>query len=217
MAIKLRSVRSDTNTRFEDIQLILDLLNEEKKNGQPIPKSSKVDCQLILKSSIMLMIYNVIEGTMSNLLTEFFDIIVMKKISINNLPNQLQITIYTYYLKNIGEDPKKLKEFRTYDEIMLCDISYLNITKYLKLFSGNLDSRQIRSISKKLGINLPSGIDEPILLTIKNNRNKLAHGETRFRNTCQDMTTETIIKMCSKVKLYLENVITSYENFLETL
>lgn len=207
MANKLLSVRNDTNRRFDDVQVMLDILDKNKG----------VDCQLVLKSSLMLMIYNVVEGTMSNLLTEFFDVIVKKKMSIEKLPNKLQNTIYTYYLKEIGNDSKKLKEFSEYDGKEKCNISYLEINRYLKLFSGNLDSRSIRKISQRLGVKLSETIDEPVLLTVKNCRNKLAHGETKFYNTCQDMTLDEAKKMCNKVKLYLEKLINEYEIFLDRL
>lgn len=207
MAIKLLTVRNDIQMRFKDIQTMLSTLDE----------NTSVCCQVVLKSSLMLMLYNVVEGTFSNLLTELFDTIVRKKISIENLPGKLQNTIYTYYLKKIGSDIKKLKEFNGCDKIQLCNISYLDINKYLKLFSGNLDSKSIRKVSEKLGINLPEGIDEPELLSVKNVRNRLAHGESRFSNACQDMTLKEIKSLCTKVKVYLENVIVEYENFFERL
>ena len=122
------------------------------------------------------MLYNAVKGTMSNLLTELFDNINSRNISINNLPKSLQETIYKFYLNC--------------NDIEICDISYLEINKYLKLFSGNLDSRSIKKLSLKLGIILSDKMNEPTLLQVKNIRNQLAHGETRFSNICQDITLE---------------------------
>lgn len=89
MPIKLLSVKNDLKKRFEDIQAMMDILEKNKK----------VDFQLVLKSSLILMLYNAVEGTMSNLLTELFDNINSRNISINNLPKNLQETIYKFYLK----------------------------------------------------------------------------------------------------------------------
>lgn len=66
----------------------------------------------------------------------------------------------------------------------------MEINKYLKLFSGNLDSRSIKKLSLKLGIILSDKMNEPTLLQVKNIRNQLAHGETRFGSICQDITLE---------------------------
>ena len=207
MAIKLLSVRNDIEKRFEDIQVMIDI----------IEKNKRVDFQLVLKSSLILMLYNALEGTMSNLLTELFDNITSKKISIENLPENLQETIYKFHLKKIGDKVTMLRDFSTYDNIDICNVSYLEINKYLKLFSGNLDSRSIKDVSSMLGIVLSDKIDEPALLRVKNIRNKLAHGETKFSNTCQDITLEELEKLCDKVKKYLKTVIDQYETFLNNI
>ena len=207
MAIKLLSVRNDIEKRFEDIQVMIDI----------IEKNKSVDFQLVLKSSLILMLYNALEGTMSNLLTELFDNITSKKISIENLPENLQETIYKFHLKKIGDQVEKLRTFNNYNGIEICNVSYLEINKYLKLFSGNLDSRSIKKLSLKLGVALSDKVDEPALLKVKNIRNKLAHGETKFSNTCQDITLDESKDLCNKVKKYLGNVIDQYEVFLNKI
>lgn len=207
MPIKLLSVKNDVEKRFEDVQIMIDI----------IERNRKVDFQLILKSSLMLMLYNAVEGTMSNLLTELFDNIISRKLSIDNLPENLQKTIYKFHLKKIGDKVTMLRDFSTYDNIDICNVSYLEINKYLKLFSGNLDSRSIKDVSSMLGIVLSDKIDEPALLRVKNIRNKLAHGETKFSNTCQDITLEELEKLCDKVKKYLKTVIDQYETFLNNI
>ena len=163
------------------------------------------------------MLYNALEGTMSNLLTELFDNITSKKISIENLPENLQETIYKFHLKKIGDQVEKLRTFNNYNGIEICNVSYLEINKYLKLFSGNLDSRSIKKLSLKLGVALSDKVDEPALLKVKNIRNKLAHGETKFSNTCQDITLDESKDLCNKVKKYLGNVIDQYEVFLNKI
>lgn len=64
---------------------------------------------------------------------------------------------------------------------------------------------------------LSDEIDEPALLKVKNIRNKLAHGETKFSNTCQDITLDESEKLCDKVKKYLGDVIEQYEIFLNMI
>ena len=70
------------------------------------------------------MLYNAVKGTMSNLLTELFDNINSRNISINNLPKSLQETIYKFYLKKIGNSVEELKNFNNCNDIEICDISY---------------------------------------------------------------------------------------------
>lgn len=96
-------------------------------------------------------------------------------------------------------------------------MSYDELTKYLKLFSGNLDSRSIRTVSESLGISLPDNVKEPFLLIVKNSRNKLAHGETRFNNACQDITLKKMNDIRTNTQVFLESVILHYELFLNSI
>ena len=202
MPISLLSVRNDMERRYEDIKMMEIILESNKK----------VDAQLILKSSLMLMIYNMVEGTMSNLLMEYFDYIHAENISISNLPPKFQNTIQSYLdKKNLGN----IDVENSNDTIF--ELSYSEITKYLKLFSGNLDSRSIREVCEKVGVNLPEDIKESVLLIVKNNRNKLAHGETRFNNTCQDITLDEVKKICNKTQEYLQKIINEYEGCLNNI
>ena len=201
MPINLLSVRNNMNRRYEDIKMMQSILDQ----------NSKVDTQLILKSSLMLMVYNMIEGTMCNLLTEYFDHIYAQNISISNLPNEFQHTIQSYLSKKkSGNAPVGNNSNAVFK------LSYSEIAKYLKLFSGNLDSKSIREVCKKVGVNLPENLNEPLLLIIKNNRNKLAHGETLFINTCQDITLKQMDLICIKTQAYLEKIIAEYERCLNT-
>ena len=202
MLIRLLSVRNDMKRRYEDVKMMESILENNRK----------VDAQLILKSSLMLMIYNMVEGTMSNLLMEYFDHIHTENISISSLPNELQHTIQSYLdKKNSGNTDEE----NSGDTIF--ELSYSEITKYLKLFSGNLDSRSIREVCKKVGVDLPESIKEPVLLVVKNNRNKLAHGETKFNNACQDITLDEAKKICNKTQKYLQKIINEYERCLNNI
>lgn len=197
MPNNLLSVKNDMKRRYEDIEMMENILEE----------NPKVDNQLILKSSLMLMVYNMVEGTMSNLLMEYFDYIHSQNIHISSLPTDFQHTIQSYLNKKNSSN--------CVNGDCIFELSYSEITKYLKLFSGNLDSRSIREVCKKVGVVLSENIKEPVLLIVKNNRNKLAHGETRFNNTCQDITLREIKKICNKTREYLEKVIEEYEKCLE--
>lgn len=179
--------------------------------------NTKVKEQIILKSSLMIMLYNAVEGVFSNILTEVFDRITENNISIKQLPISLKKIFYTYHIKRIGSDIKCLEQFRDYTEFDICRISYLELNKYLKLYSGNLDSQSIRAISKKFSITLPNEMNEPYLLKVKDIRNKLAHGEVIFSNAAQDITLPEMKKICCRVKNYIDKLLIEYEKFLSRI
>lgn len=210
MENSLKNVRADVENRFLDINTMINILN--------CNNNAKVKEQVILKSSLMIMLYNAVEGVFSNLLTEVFDRITENNISIKQLPISLKNIIYTYHIKRIDTNNiKYLEEFRDYTEFDICSISYLELNKFLKLYSGNLDSQSIRDTSKKLSITLPDEMNEPYLLKVKDIRNKLAHGEIIFSNAAQDITLPEMKKICCRVKNYIDKLLIEYENFLSRI
>lgn len=207
MENKFNSVRKDLKNRFDDIDVMIGILCKEEK----------VNPQLLIKSSIILMIYNAVEGTFSNLLSDFFDFIVKKEIPLSKLPQRLQENILKYYINEINNNPTKLYNFHTLNEVELCRISYLDFCKYSNLFSGNLDSRQIRGVSQKLGVDLPNDLSSDSLLTVKKIRNELAHGEIKFSTASQDLVLDKLKCIRCDVEKYLLDLIQEYEKFFDRL
>ena len=201
------SVKNDLKNRFAEINTMKNIL----------VKNQSVECQVVLKSALILMLYNTVEGIVSNVLTELFDRIAEIQMSVTDLPERLQKTVFSYLLELIGRKSYRLIDFYLCSNIELCKISYLEISRSMKLYSGNLDSKKIRDISKRMGVDLPNKIDVPELMDVKEIRNKLAHGEIRFSNACQDMTLQELEQLCSKVQKYLNNVICSYERYCNDL
>ena len=155
-----------------------------------------------------------VEGTMSSLLTEMFDKLREKKITIDQLPKAFEKLIYKYHLEKIGNKEQELKRLCESDKETICDITYMELNQYLKLFSGNLDARKMKEISKNFGINIPEESNAGKLLMVKNRRNSLAHGETTFTNAAQDITVKELKEMIDSVYSYMSRIVNEYEKFV---
>lgn len=209
MGSKLIAVKNDLKNRFGDVEIMIQMLDHKS--------NQKMESQLLLKSSILLMAYNIVEGTMSNLLVELFDKICEKKVPIDQLPPAFQNLVYKYHLKRIGNKEKELKKLYESDKEKICEISYLELSKYLKLFSGNLDAKEIREISKKFGVVIVQRGQDSLLLTVKNTRNSLAHGEVTFKNASQDITVKKLKEIVEAVHMYMNYIVDEYEKFINGL
>ena len=75
------SVKNDLKNRFAEINTMKNIL----------VKNQSVECQVVLKSALILMLYNTVEGIVSNVLTELFDRIAEIQMSVTDLPERLQI------------------------------------------------------------------------------------------------------------------------------
>lgn len=145
--------------RNNDINIMLSHMDSCKK---------AVD-STIFKSSIMLMLYNEIEGTFSNILSELFDYIIDENIDFDILHSKIKNVYLEYYNRKIANNLAELLYFRNNPDLK--SVGYLELNKYLKLYSGNLDDRQIREISKRLGVPISNEIIGDNLVKIKNCRN----------------------------------------------
>ena len=203
-------------SNFDDIRNSLIDRKSEMDLMLSLSNSCKVREAVLIKSSIILLVYNTIEGCFSKLNREIFTFICENNIPVEVLNDELQDTYFKYHHKLIVNtiNSKSLKKF--YNDKKVTAVTYDDICKRMRLFSGNLDAKAIREHSKKrIGINSIPMREELNLLKVKQLRNKLAHGEITFEEAARDITLvemQDIIKDCIR---FMEKVIAKYEEFFE--
>ncbi|MCI5129736.1 MAG: hypothetical protein D3907_14910, partial [Candidatus Electrothrix sp. AUS3] len=79
-------------------------------------------------------------------------------------------------------------------------------------FSGNLDAQKIRELSEKIGFGKPKNGRN--LVTIKNKRNRLAHGEATFSEIGRDYTVGDLSDFKKETIEFLDEVILKIEHFI---
>jgi hypothetical protein len=198
-----------------------------------------IDNQLvkILKSNSILLFYNLIEGTISSLMNEFFG-------TLNSDPNSykdLQLPIKKIWLKykhrSFNTGNKKYDDYiintieSILDEVVVIDSKTISdaesgeriIHNYDAFcsetnandISGNIDARKIRELFSLYG--LPEvTIGCKSMLQIKNKRNSLAHGNETFAQVGSSFTIEDLYKMKIEITSFLEHVLNETENYLNT-
>ncbi|NES67766.1 MAG: hypothetical protein F6K24_22250, partial [Okeania sp. SIO2D1] len=83
-----------------------------------------------------------------------------------------------------------------------------------KLFSGNIDAQKIKTTAKKYGFSAKTITNGNDLLTVKNNRNDLAHGHKSFAEVGKDKSTDELIEIKNNVVKYLRQIIKNIETYL---
>jgi ABC-type microcin C transport system permease subunit YejB len=79
-------------------------------------------------------------------------------------------------------------------------------------FSGNIDAQKIREIATKYGFDTPSNGRN--LVTIKNKRNHLSHGEFTFSEIGRDFTVGELENFKNETLVFLSDVINKIEKFI---
>ena len=183
-------------SRKHDIDLIANNLNR-----------LCVDESIITKASIILMAYNMIEGVFFILLQDFFDH-VQTDFSVLDSSEKLKDLILRYHLKIINNDYDRFKIFHNKKNMEIPDFPKFKDT--VVLFSGNLDAKKIRDISKRFDVTYPGHSGDESLLYIKNIRNKLAHGELGYAVACRDKTDAEIVKCVNNAFNYMNRVVNAF-------
>lgn len=160
-----------------------------------------------MKSSALLMMYNIVESTMTNLMQDIFDHLRDENIPFESLNDKMKILVLSYSKQAA---PGKLVEKMTQNAWSIV-VACFNRTE---LFSGNIDCKKIRETMKEIGVTAKSTYKEDVLLKIKGERNDLAHGHKSFSDCGREYAATQLREFHKKVMAVLRNVITDFEKFL---
>lgn len=177
-----------------------------------------VDLTATLKSNMILLLYNFIESTITNCLVVTHRAICDEDCKYNELSEQVQKIFMEFYYKNLKNNTLSDENIALHLRTMIntwayndsIKLSYEDYTKYKtgSTFSGNLDSKEINKIADKYGITF--GLKCSEIRTIRDKRNKLAHGELSFIDCCK-------LDTLSYVKSLKDNSITYISKFVDSI
>ena len=170
-----------------------------------------------LKAQFILLLYNLLESTVRCIISDVFDTVSDNHLKFEDLSMSLKKTFLEQEIKK----DTSIKNIRNYflefvDKNENREI-YLNIDGID--ISGNIDMRQVRNLSEKVGFpnaNIFSnkGVASS-LLTIKNSRNNLAHGDFSFSNKGGIFTFSDLTKLKADTFSFLEELIRVQKNYID--
>lgn len=176
----------------------------------------------IFKSNIFLMMYNIIEYTVLGLINCIYDEIRMQKLSYTDVNNSIRKVWRKSVLKAAKDPGANFNTFLKKNEEIINDIlshTTLNIYARESLPSGNLDGTSIKETFESHGIPIKtnsSNFRPDILGSIKDNRNKLAHGSVSFVEAVRDDSIQDFEKYFKFITLFLEELIDVVSEYIET-
>jgi hypothetical protein len=216
--------------RKSEIEFYYSILQDiEPLTEKPKSKIETIDnarFERILKSNFFLMLYNLIEACVTtgfieiyeaienhgkayvDLIAEFQKIWSDYKISepAENTANQ---GTYKKIVRNILSDvlARKPLEFQTSDQI--------KFTKNILHVGGNLDAREIRDLLTTHNIAFADQSDKHKMLTVKQKRNALAHGEESFGDSARDFSVIDLEDFKDEVLSFIADVLNTMQEYYE--
>jgi hypothetical protein len=202
----LISVKSEFDEKKVDISLLLEHISEVS-----LLRESNVHKIAILKSSFMLLLYNTIESTVSALLEKVHE--KASEHTYDELSEKLKSLFVDYYF--ISQNGRMHK--RHLDMVIVNDAQFPEFSEFgkkVKTFSGNLDAREIDNVLSKYGIGKIQSQNKDKLLVVKNIRNKVAHGEVMFKESCRNLTISELSTIKDATVNALQDIIQKTELYL---
>lgn len=175
--------------------------------------SLKIDDELskILKANSFILLYNLIESTITNSIKAIVHSVEDEKLTYEQLSENIKRLWIRQAVKGIKDNyyakVREISESIVKKELLTLSHDCVNI-------SGNIDAQEVRNIAKQFGwVESKNGRE---LFTIKNKRNHLAHGEFSFADVGKDYTMQDIIRIKDNALTFLEDVLINVNNFLQT-
>ncbi len=194
----------------ESIEQAQEVGDQERTNCIPISNETKK----ILKANVYLLLYNLVESTVRNTLQAIYNHFEVKGISFHEVRSELQLEV----LKNLRRyiQNNDVTNFNKQITDISKDIIYMTFNASDR-FNGNVDAKFVREKVERMGFSVVvdafarDGVD---LLSIKYQRNSLAHGELSFCDCGKDLVASDLESMFERTKGYLAALIQSSENYI---
>lgn len=165
----------------------------------------------MLRSAFVLLLYNMVESTAFLVFERIHERVAAEHYG--SLGSEMRKIWVDYFFSN-----HKSSDHHMHMEGTLCQTIKLPLleafSKKVKLFSGNLDGQKLNELLKKYGVKALTNPGREKLVTVKNRRNSLAHGEDMFKEACRDLSDSDLIELRDSTFAALDNLITNVESFL---
>jgi hypothetical protein len=180
-----------------------------KKGGSlepAYPAQERGDLVRTFKATAFLLLYNLMESTVSNAIEAIFEELSTHVITFDSCRQEIRRVV-------LGN----LKQHNVTD--ILPELNRLSsdiVTKTFKkskIVSGNVDARKIKEVANEYGFANPSA-DGESLLTVKSSRNDLAHGSKSFAEVGRDYTVAELKGIKDKVIAYLNAMLMNVASYI---
>ena len=176
------------------------------------------DLEKTLRASAYLMLYNLVEATITNAIDAIHQHIADEQVGFDELKEEVRRIAIKGLRKAVSsETPSELLDAAIPISSALIWLGFDK--KYL--FSGNLDGRLIKDTAKEYGFEIAdhdkaASRDGIGLLNVKTKRNDLAHGGISFEDCGQDTSVDELVGIFDEIKIFIKAVVDGVSEYLST-
>jgi hypothetical protein len=198
--------------RRAEVQQYLAVLRFAEKRLSGDIKTRKESEARIFRAAALLVIYNAIEASARSAIQAIYDEIEQSATPFSLLRQSIRRRVIRDFKVNAGEDAHHAMQNVAIEMI----VASFNPQR---VFSGNVDAREIRAQSKDYGFDTTTDYvtsqHGKHLVTVKNKRNDLAHGIASFSTVGKDYTLRELQQISRFSLAYMEGILKNIDKYLD--
>jgi hypothetical protein len=173
-----------------------------------------IDLRHILRANAFLLLYNLVESSISQAIEAIhLDIASKQNLDFDKLTQNLKKEIIGFIKKDVSIETFIGNSGKISEYILQ------HYPTNREIFSGNVDAKEIKKIGIKYGFSYETNAqltkNGEKLLTVKSQRNNLAHGFISFKDCGRDYPIEDILEMKLQIFAYLEQILNNIGQFVD--
>ena len=218
----MKTVVADFKKRVAEIEVYLRYLEAiAERDAKPITTARSktirdIDPELVkvLKANMFLLLYNLVESSVRQAITEICDTISSEKLAYSDASDQIK----RIWLNEGHQGFKNMSTQEIFQFLENLPDDVIEIKFRPGITGGNVDGRKIREFADEYGFscvvhrNANEGVK---LYDVKNRRNDLAHGLQSFAECGRNYTVPDLQKTKHEVVMYLRGILQNVSRYLE--
>jgi len=203
---------TDFAERKRQVRHYLSVVMTVEKNT-PIGSATRAQSRrlMTLRGGTFLLLYNLIEATLRGAVETIHGEIATTSTPFDKLSGELRLQVVRLFKNKADPEAYALKDVPA--EFVALALSY-----DVKM-SGSVDARSIRVLGKTYGFSCHTDHSKTAggadLLTIKSNRNDLAHGLKTFEEVGRNYTANELVEISRRSTRFMFEILTNIEAFLD--
>lgn len=188
------------------------VLSVERLSGVGVTKHPQERRLLTLRGGTFLLLYNMIEASARGAIEAIHDTILMEQVPFGHLAEGLRGEMIRRFKRKA--DPS------VHHKMMNLPAEFVSVALSEEVsMAGNVDARYIRQLASVYGFCCETAKDRTWggvdLLTIKNHRNILAHGQQTFEEVGRDYPTAELISLSRRSIAYMSEILGNISTYID--
>ena len=212
------NVKETFEERKGEIEFYYSVLVEIDKENSSIHTIDNARLFKIMKSNFILMLYNLVESTVSTGMLEIYESIKNDSCTYKNMVQELQTIWRDAKVKQVYSSSTELKTYTNRVKDIVDDITTsapFILEKGMLNINGNLNAGRIKHICDDHRIRYTVVDDDNKLEEVRKKRNSLAHGDESFSQCARDLTLSDLESIKDIIIRFLQGIIQGMEDYCD--